>query len=325
MKFSLYQKCGFISDKIPLKALKHLTSKSFILPFYHTVTDYPKPHLVEIGYFRTKKQFLEDVIFFKKNYDSVSIKKIENQKKNSFHLTFDDGLSEVFTEILPILIQENIDATFFINTDFIDNKEMFYRHKISLILHQLKNSTVELEKISAFLEIENHQVVKEVNSIQDEQQINQIAKVLHLNFKDYLNENQPYLTTKQLLEIKNKGFTIGNHSKNHPNFKDISFEEQKKQINEVNHFLKHELEMNDWYFSFPFGDENIKNELFDFMYNDVKIKYSFGVSGLKNDEHKKHLHRIPMEESDFSAEQIIKFEYFYYVLKSFVNKNKVKR
>lgn len=140
-----------------------------------------------------------------------------------------------------------------------------------------------------------------------------------------MNDNQPYLTRKQILEMIKMGFVIGNHSKSHPNFRDISFEEQRKQIVAVNQFLKNELNVEDFYFSFPFGDENIKNEFFDFMYDEENIIYSFGVSGIKNDEYTHHLHRIPMEIENFSAEQIIKFEYFYYILKSFFNKNTIKR
>lgn len=325
MKHNLYNKVKVLSNTIPINLYTLITKQKVLLPFYHTVTDFPKPHLSEIGYFRSKKLFVEDIIFFKQNFQSIPINEIKTTSKKSFHLTFDDGLSEIYTEILPILIKESIHATFFINTDFIDNKNMFYRHKISLILNQLKQSKIDLEKISSFLQIEKDSVFKFIDTLKEEEKINQIANYLKIDFQNYLNEHKPYLTTEQLIELRNKGFTIANHSKNHPNFKDISFLEQQNQINQVNNFIENKLNISEFYFSFPFGDENIKNEFFDFMYSQKKIILSFGVSGLKNDEHKNHLHRIPMEYATFTAEQIIKFEYFYYILKIFIGKNKIKR
>lgn len=325
MKENLYNKIKVFSNFLPINFYTLITGQKILLPFYHTVTDYPKPHLSEIGYFRPKKLFIEDVLFFKKYYQSIPINELKTTSKKSFHLTFDDGLSEIYTEILPILIKENIHATFFINTDFIDNKKMFYRHKISIILNQLRQSNVDVEKISSFLEIEKDVIFKSINALKEERKINQIANYLKIDFQNYLKEHQPYLTTEQLIELKNKGFTIANHSKNHPNFKNISFLEQQNQINQVNKYLENELYITEFYFSFPFGDENIKKDFFDFMYNQAKIILSFGISGLKKDEFKNHLHRIPMEEKDFSAEQIIKFEYFYFILKSFINKNMIKR
>ena len=54
--------------------------------------------------------------------------------KNAFLLSFDDGLKEVFTTIAPILLKKGVPASFFINPCFIDNNELFYRYKISLLI-----------------------------------------------------------------------------------------------------------------------------------------------------------------------------------------------
>ena len=54
--------------------------------------------------------------------------------------------------------------------------------------------------------------------------------------------------------------------------------------------------------------------------------YSFGTSGLKDENLDFHFQRIPMEySSKYSAKTIIKGELFYYILKRFINKNKIKR
>lgn len=314
-----------MSDHISIDRYMNFTQQKVVLSFYHIVTKGPKPHVSEIGYYRETHQFIKDIAFFQEHYQSVSIEELESISEKAFHITFDDGLSEIYDEVLPILIKEKVHATFFINSDFIDNKQMFYRHKISLILNQIKNSASDTNRLSSFLEVEVDVLNKVVNTLKKEDEIDEIADLLNIDFNDYLRTHKPYLTKMQLLDIKKLGFSIGNHSENHKNFKDISFNEQKKQVQNVNTYLSNELNISDFYFSFPFGDENIKNDFFDFMYSEANIKLSFGVSGLKIDGYEKHLHRIPMEEKDFTAEQIIKFEYFYFLLKSVFNKNIVKR
>ena len=52
-------------------------------------------------------------------------------------LSFDDGLREVYTIIAPILKERGLPATFFITTDFIDNKKLFYRNKASLLIEAI--------------------------------------------------------------------------------------------------------------------------------------------------------------------------------------------
>lgn len=325
MKIELYNKIKFFLGKIPMNTYIKLVRKKTILPFYHSVTNDPKPHIKQLNYYRTKNEFKNDLTFFLKHYKSVPVSDIKKINYPSFHLSFDDGLSEVYEQVIPLLIKNKVDATFFINTDFIENKNMFYRHKISLITDFLKKSDDDLNKVASFLSCENNAVITKINNITDDKKLEQIAKLLKIDFKQYLIDFKPYLTKKQLSEMIKLGFTVANHSKSHLNFKNIPLNKQKKQVREVNNYLQKELNIKNLYFSFPFGDENIKNDFFNFIYTDENIIYSFGISGLKNDQHKNHLHRIPMEYQEISAEQIIKYEYFYFILKSVLNKNTVKR
>ena len=325
MKINIYNQVKHISNRIPIDLYSRLTGQKLILPLYHAVTGSPHPHLKHLNFYRRKNDFKNDLRFFTDHFRSIPIKDITSAKDHCFHLTFDDGLSEVYTEAIPVLIRTNIHATIFINTDFIDNKKLFYRHQLSLIIYAVKNSAEALYKMSTFLQCSLADTCKRIDKITDAMKIEQMAELLKIDFREYLNDVKPYLTKNQLLEMKKMGFPIGNHSKSHPNFKNISFLEQRQQVTEVNDYLRRDLNINDLYFAFPFGDDNIKNEFFEFMYHQEGISASFGVSGLKNDGHQNHHHRIPMEYNQFSAEEIIKFEYFYYALKCLVNKNKVRR
>lgn len=326
MKPKLYEKFGFLSDKISVSKYISLTGKNTILPYYHSVTSDPKPHLKYLKYFRKTEDFRTDLGFFQKNYQSIPIDKLSiTSAFSSYHITFDDGLSEIYNNVIPLLFDQKIHATFFINSDFVDNKKMFFRHKISIILDELLNSEEAKSKAAHFFSTSESQILTKVDGLKNEPEINELATLLKINFEDYLQELKPYLSSKQIIEIQKMGFIIGNHSKNHPDFENISFAEQQYQVQETNRFLKKQFQIQQLYFSFPFGDQNIKNNFFDWMYHNEGIAFSFGVSGIKNDGYKQHLHRIPMEYGEYSASQIIKFEYFYYLLKAFLGKNKIIR
>ncbi len=310
------------SGIFPLDFYWRWTKKLQVLPFYHTVSDHPLPHFSELKYFRSKKRFLDDLDFFTSHFENISMAEVGKEKK-SFHLSFDDGMAEMYSVVFPILQEKKLDATFFINTDFVDNKCMFISHKINLIQHELKKSSQNRQRISGYLECETGAIHSYLNRINSEK-ADEIAKLIHLDFTEYLKQHQPYLTTKQIITLKNAGFTIGNHGKSHKNFNTLTFEEQKNEIETVNSFLK-QMGVDDLFFCFPYGDYKIKNELFHWMYQEGGIEKSFGISGLKEDGFPRHHHRILMEHENFSAEEIIRSEYLYFMLKSVLNKNKIRR
>jgi peptidoglycan/xylan/chitin deacetylase (PgdA/CDA1 family) len=122
-----------------IKLLTSLTQKKIIVPFYHTVAEEPLPHVKNLYQMKTIKEFLIDVDFFLKHFEPIDVETLHNfhinktvSKKPVFHLTFDDGMKEMYEIVAPILLKKGIPATFFINSVFVDNKALFYRHRESL-------------------------------------------------------------------------------------------------------------------------------------------------------------------------------------------------
>ncbi len=250
--------------------------------------------------------------------------------KPSFHLTFDDGLKEIYSEIAPILERKGIPATFFINTDFVDNKTLFYRYKVSLIIESVNTNNGSKKELTKYFNM-SEMCLKTIKNkllslgINDMLTIDIIANLIELDFDEYLKIYQPYLTINQINELLERGFTIGSHSLNHPYFKEIDIDEKKRQINESFRFIEQELKLKDFYFSFPFSDESVEIEFMDWMYKKANCKLSFGISGIKYDYTKFHLHRIPFEQAPTRVQDIVKSEYLYFIIKSIFNKNSIKR
>src|SRR5687768_11071814 len=145
------------TDLVPLQLLTRSSPVTSLFPYHHVVSDERLPHIIHLYPYKNVKQFSTDIDFLLKYFEAISpadlISFINTHHKlpeKKFLLTFDDGFKEVSEVIAPILKRKGIPAIFFINPAFIDNKEMFYRNKISLILQVMdekKSDSGLLKKI----------------------------------------------------------------------------------------------------------------------------------------------------------------------------------
>jgi peptidoglycan/xylan/chitin deacetylase (PgdA/CDA1 family) len=305
---------------ISFEVLQSLSSYKIILPLYHTVSDRKLPHIENLYKVKTVTEFRRDLDFFQKKYQSISIKGltdiIENSKKLHypvFHLSFDDGLKEVRTVIAPILLEKGIHATFFLAPDFLDNKKLFYRFKVSLIINALKDidRSNQLNKTlkSLLFQIRGDSIQEQLLNISfnDVHILDEVAELLDINFNDYLEEESPFLSKDDVKWLINNGFSIGAHSLNHPKYSDIPLKEQLYQTKESLNYLKLNFDIKEKLFAFPFTDVGVSDSFFKKLLDENII--SFGTSGLSKQKHKFNLQRIPMEREQISPVDILKLQY----------------
>jgi peptidoglycan/xylan/chitin deacetylase (PgdA/CDA1 family) len=88
---------------------------------------------------KTVAEFQKDLDYLLKHFEPIDVETLYHfhinkitPEKPVFHLTFDDGLKEIYEIVAPILLKKGVPATFFINSGFVDNKTLFYRHQHSL-------------------------------------------------------------------------------------------------------------------------------------------------------------------------------------------------
>ena len=313
-----------------LKILISKSSRRLIVPFYHMVSDDENTFAEYLYKPRKTADFKKDLEILKKYYNPISLEEFikhstsKNElKQNYFHVTFDDGLANFYKVVAPILLKEKISATIFINTDFVDNKSLFYRYKASL-LYQLYQKSSQNQKIKFHDFFNQKKAIKEkLFSINynNKEILDDLAKAVGYDFEKFLKEEKPYLTTIQIQELIEMGFTIGAHSKNHPLFADISFVEQVIQTKESINYLVEKFKLKYKVFSFPHTDLNVSKDFFETMYKDKVMDFSFGTSGIKKDRIKTNFQRIEFEIGHKKAEKYLMKEYSKYFFKFFFNKN----
>lgn len=329
-------KVSFLYNFLTTSYLMKLVGKKNIHIFYHFIeSEDDVNNLVNNLYkAKSKKQFKEDIFFFKNNFIALDIHDFNSSKKNGqgFLMSFDDGLSNFNKIVVPILIAENLTAINFLNSDFIDNESLFYRYKANLLLNIILNkkpSEKQKEQITILLETYGVKTtiipfLKE-STIKEVIVIDEIAKVLDFSFTAFLKNEKPYLTSKQIVAMQDKGFYFGAHSKSHPRFSGISLNEQVKETLESVNIIKKKFKLKEGLFSFPFSDDGVTKQFFKEIENEDII--TFGSSGLKDELLKNHYQRIQMEYQKrvYSAETIVKGELIYYFLKKLLNRHITKR
>lgn len=327
-KERLYPVLSFVSTFFSIKKLVKESEQLLFLPFYHTISDKELLHVEQLYPVKNTVQFKKDLDFLLKHFKPVSIEDVLNHVQNktlikepSFHLTFDDGMRDCIETIAPILGERNIPASFFINNDFVDNHSLFYRHKISLIIHCLKLNDIsktQLDTVKSILveaQLYSISIIESLKLIKYSQQIvlDKIAIVLNIDFEEFLKIEKPYMTTMEIKKLQSSGFHIGGHSVDHPYYKDIGFEEQIRQTNESLQFVQQHFENDIRSFAFPFSSDMLSKDFFYQMNGQMDI--SFGTSGLKLDTFSNHLHRFPMEGTPYSALTLTRAAYFFYLIK----------
>ena len=300
------------------------------LPFYHTISDVELPHIKNLYQVKTTKQFINDLDELLNLFEPISFQDLLQNKttqKPAILLSFDDGLTEIYHTIAPILKSKGIPAITFLNSDFLDNRALFFRYKVSLIIEFL--NTENSKNISEMLSCANKQqtIKKALLCLQhsDTALIDSIAKNMELSFDDFLTNQQPYLTTEQINHLIDQGFEFGAHSCSHPEYRFISEEQQLQQTVDSIEFIRSKFNLNYSAFSFPFTDYDVSQSFFEQLHKKTKIDLTFGCAGIKEDSTKKHHQRFALENNNHSSLEVLKSELFYYSLLKTIGKHRIER
>ncbi len=315
--------CKQISRFWPEKNLFGSTAAVF-LPFYHLVSNRTLPYILNYPYIN-EKEFEEQLDYFLKYFKPISL---EDLYKNTytdekiFHLSFDDGLRECAEIIAPILIRKGIPATFFVNSGFVDNKQLFHRYKASLILHEMCNyPDTEAESLLLKNGLSRKHILQTEFSKRDV--LDEVAELLELDFNSFLKIEKPYLSTGQIKELSQKGFTIGGHSHKHPEFWKIPEKKQLKHVQKSMQWVNENIKPAIKAFAFPFTDDGVSADFIRKLKEENICDISFGTAGIKSDEVDSHYQRYAAEQpSEFKG--MLKTEFVYSKLRKILGKASVK-
>ena len=304
-------KLALAAARLPVGAWHALCGRPLILPYYHLVSDEPVPHVRPLYSYKNISQFKRDLEFFLAHFRPIGLDDLLKHlqagrplPQRGFLLSFDDGFREMAEIVAPILKAKGVPAVFFVNSAFVDNRELGFHQKIALLIGQLaaKPSTAWEGKLKCLLRekgIAGDEPAAMLKSVRYANRVvlDEAATLGDLRFDLFLQQQKPYLTYDQIRGLLRDGFTIGGHSVDHPFYGDLTLEEQLRQTRQSMKFLQDEFGVQPRAFAFPHSDAGVSEAFFDGSYGDGTLEISFGTGGLLRDSWPGHFQRFSMEKT----------------------------
>lgn len=234
----------FIARIIPLRLYPFVLRRAHVDFFYHAVSDAPLEHARWLYSVVPLAQFSEALDYICARFTPVDYHQLhahytqgKSLPSSAAHLSFDDGFSECYSVVRPLLLKKKIPCTFFVATDWVDNQAMFYRNKISLCVDRIHQSTFNFQPstLNQFTsealatKAEVTQWLKELR-LSDEALIDEICHTLGVDWQAFLQAAQPYLRRDQIRQMHAEGFVMGAHTKSHPKLRGLDAAEIEAQI-----------------------------------------------------------------------------------------------
>lgn len=331
---SLKQKLIHFSSKFDRNSIDSAYPMEYCIPAYRAVSDENLPHLKHMMEYKSIQQFRQDLDYLLQHFEFVNWQEFKEfqhgklRRRKIALLTFDDGLREFHDVIVPILEEKGVYALNFVNPAFVDNRDMMFRCKASLITDSILQSEAAAKTVAEALDLKNpprKTLVKKISLINylDRGTLDTLAEKIGISFADYLKKQQPYMSLQELKKLTAKGFGIASHSWDHPLYYELGAEEQLENTCRSLDYMT-ENGFTDDCFAFPFTDFGIKQDFFHQLFGSRNLFCSFGSAGIKYDDFGKNFQRIPMETGE-SAEEIMKDQISYFKLKRLFYKNKIRR
>lgn len=293
---------GVAFEKAPLTVALRAMRIPVVGFLYHVVSEKQLPHIRHLYSYKTPGALEDDIRLIKRSFALASfeelIHRISNGTRSSkpvAFISFDDGLSECFHHVRPILLEHRVPCIFFISTGFIDNKAALYRHMVSLCIDRVIQANAETQ--SLLLRTLNDRAgcqatdvdgfVKWIKRLKwaDEQVLNLTCLSLGVDENRFLRDAKPYMTVEQLTQLVRDGFTLGGHGRVHVQLGQVRQPELEAEIVDSCRIIQGISKVPHLPFAFPFSGSGVDRQLLrDIVARNPFISLIFDTQEFTKDE-----------------------------------------
>ncbi len=242
----------------------------------------------------TCEDFDWQIRYIKKNYNVISLDEfsdiVNNNakiKKKSVLITFDDGFSDNYYNAFPVLKKHVTPATFFISTDYINQKCLFWFDKVAYIIKATSHCEVCFswldEKVSISPDLNGRdelikQVLSKLKQVDNDDRlvlINEIQEKLGFNDSvETVSSNYP-MTWENVIEMNNNGMSFGSHSVTHPILSKVSNSELHDELFDSKAIIEKKLNTHCESLAYPSGKEGTFSLVVQDMAKSMGYKLGF--------------------------------------------------
>ena len=148
---------------------------------YHSISDSKNSLSLSVDKFYNQMNFMK-----KKGYNTINLNEINQNDKNKFIITFDDGYEDVLINALPILKKFDFKATCFFVTDYLNLHNIWDQHKNDFILLKTMSKIQVDEWLKNGMKIGSHTSShKNLQKININEKISQISRSKNFFKKEF--------------------------------------------------------------------------------------------------------------------------------------------
>lgn len=202
----------------------------------------------------------------------LKLKNLNNTKK--IILSFDDGLSDHFDFVFPLLKKKNITGLFFVNPDFSINGLKKKTHKLHYLygkygwekILEYAKSHINFENFTTYCKISKKVYPLDlpeislfkylINYLFDDKYSNLLISNIAKEHNVNLSQVKFFMSPKQMSIMSKSGMIISYHTMSHDRINQMNFNQLKEDFNKSSSFFKNNDIISSNYFSIPYGDKN---------------------------------------------------------------------
>lgn len=211
----------------------------------------------------TAEDFERHVAFIAKSFDVVGVDALRRffvekapLPKNPAVITFDDGYRECFDIALPILRRHGVPGVFFVSTDHVSRRRVFWWDRIA---HLFKRTTVKTrvaidypEPVVLDLATDRERaldaaltIVKRTYGLDLERYLDELARALDVSWTtadEKRISDDTLMTWDHLRELRRAGMDVQSHTATHRILQTLSDEDLDRELAESKRTLEGELD-----------------------------------------------------------------------------------
>jgi peptidoglycan/xylan/chitin deacetylase (PgdA/CDA1 family) len=218
-------------------------------------------------------EHLESIIsyFRKKDYDFISLDMLRlwletnrKTKKKFVIFTFDDGYKDNLNYAYPIFKKHNIPFTIYITSSFPDKHAIIWWYILEDLILKTSKIQYSFSVGSANLNCQNYRnkersflyVRKLINRLHDKNLEEELTKFFtRFGFSIHDHRNEMVLSWDEISDLaKDPLVTIGAHTLNHYNLRNLTEEQSFHEIIDSKKLLETKINSKVNHFSYPFGE-----------------------------------------------------------------------
>jgi peptidoglycan/xylan/chitin deacetylase (PgdA/CDA1 family) len=260
-------------------------TKRFLYHSYNKFTD-NKPKVLLLVYHRVLKNkhssplnnivslsgFIKQIDEIAKRHAIVTLTDIIQQchfgkpkAKIQVVLTFDDGYSDNYEIVLPVLQKKGLPASFFIIADYINSNVPLWDWQVIHLLNSdvsIKSTTIDNQIIRqgifesrlsfAFRILEK---MKPISPAKRREAISYLRPKTNTSF-----ESDRCMSWQEVKKMSEAGMEIGSHGLSHRSLAMLPYYEAKEEIKKSKEIIEYNIEKPCYHFSFPYGGNQDYNQ-----------------------------------------------------------------